>query len=67
MNRERDERMWELAYKLARSGEYINCWLIEKELQYQGFRRAQQLLSDPDRRDELDRMCAVAQKGRTNA
>jgi hypothetical protein len=36
MTRERDERMWNLAYRLAESGEHRNYLAIEWELQALG-------------------------------
>jgi hypothetical protein len=40
MTRERDERMWNLAYRLAESGEHRNYLAIEWELQASGYPRA---------------------------
>ena len=37
MTRERDERMWNLAYRLAESGEHQNYRAIEWELQASGY------------------------------
>ena len=62
MSRERDERMWALADKLAQSGEYTGWWGIEVELRTQGFSRARQLLDDEQTREHLDGMCASARK-----
>ena len=67
MSRERDERMWALARKLAQTGEYSGWWEIEVELRTQGYSRARQLLDDKRTRDGLDRMCAEAQKERADA
>ena len=67
ISREKEERMWRLAYKMARSGEYIGWHLIEVELRSMGYSRARQLLDDDSIRDRLDRMCAEAQKRATNA
>ena len=44
MTRECDERMWNLAYRLAHSGEHRNYQAIEWELQAFGFPQARQLL-----------------------
>jgi hypothetical protein len=41
MTRQCDERMWNLAYSLAQSGEHRNCQAIEWELRVS---RARQLL-----------------------
>ncbi len=67
MSRERDERMWVLAYKLAKSGEYTGWWDIEVELWTQGFSRARQLLDDEQIRERLDTMCAEARKDKADA
>ena len=63
MSRERDERMWNLAYCLARSGEHRNYQAIEWELRAFGYSRARQLLHRERVRERLDGMCAEAQKG----
>ena len=60
MTRECDERMWNLAYRLAQSGEHQNHQAIEWELGASGFRRARQLLDHERVREKLDRMCAEA-------
>jgi hypothetical protein len=60
MTRERDERMWNLAYRLAKSGEHLNYQAIEWELQAIGYPRARQLLYDEQVREKLDGMCAGA-------
>ena len=62
MTRECDERMWNLAYRLARSGEHQNYQAIEWELGASGFRRARQLLDHERVREKLDGVCAEAQK-----
>ncbi len=67
MSRERDERMWALAYNLAQSGEYTGWWDIEVELKSQGFSRARQLLDDEQIRERLDGMCAEARKDKADA
>jgi hypothetical protein len=60
MTRECDERMWNLAYSLAQSGEHRNCQAIEWELRAFGHSRARQLLCPERVRDKLDGMCAEA-------
>jgi hypothetical protein len=60
MTRECDERMWNLAYRLAQSGEHQNYQAIEWELGASGFRRARQLLDHERVREKLDGMCAEA-------
>ncbi len=67
MSRERDERMWALAYNLAQSGEYSGWWDIEVELRTQMFSRARQLLDDEQIRERLDSMCAEARKDKAGA
>jgi hypothetical protein len=44
MSRECDERMWNLAYRLAQSGDHQNYRAIEWELQAFGYPQARQLL-----------------------
>jgi len=46
MTRERDERMWNLAYRLAESGEHRDHRAIEWELRAFGYPRAAQLPSE---------------------
>src|SRR5947208_87503 len=58
MTRECDERMWNLAYRLAHSGEHQNHQAIEWELAACGFRRARQLLDHERVREKLDGVCA---------
>jgi hypothetical protein len=59
---ERDECMWELAYRLARSGVHRSYQSIESELSGLGYRKARSLLDDETARERLDRMCAGARK-----
>jgi hypothetical protein len=63
MARECDERMWNLAYRLAQSGEHQNYQAIEWELRAFGYPRAPQLLCHERVREKLDDMCAEARKG----
>ena len=60
MTRECDERMWNLAYSLAQSGEHRNCQAIEWELRAFGHSRARQLLRPERVRKKLDGMCTEA-------
>ena len=60
MTRERDERMWNLAYRLAQSGVHRNYRSIEWELQAFGYPRARQLLYDERVRKRIDGICAKA-------
>jgi hypothetical protein len=55
--------MWNLAYRLAQSGEYRNYLAIEWELQAFGYPQAPQLLCRERVRERLDSMCAEARKG----
>jgi hypothetical protein len=59
-SREKEERMWALAEKLARSGKYSRCQQIEWELRKQGFGRARQLFDDEDIRKKFDLLCAAS-------
>ena len=63
MTRECDERMWNLAYRLARSGEHQNCQAIEWELRAFGYPQARELLDHERVRERLAGICAEAQKG----
>jgi hypothetical protein len=54
--------MWNLAYRLARSGEHRNYQAIEWELRASGYPQARQLLDREQVRERLDDMCAVAQR-----
>ena len=63
MSRERKERMWDLALRLARSGDHIGWWSIEKELEDLGFSAARQWLGEEDR-ERLGQLCAEALKER---
>ena len=63
MTRECDERMWNLAYRLARSGEHRNYQAIEWELRAFGYPQARRLLGHEGVRERLDGICAEAQKG----
>jgi hypothetical protein len=60
MTRERDERMWRLAYRLAQSGEHRNYQAIEWELQAFGYARASQLSYPEGVRESIDGICAEA-------
>ena len=48
VSREKEERMWALAEKLAMSGGYDGWWAIEVELRARGYARARYLLDDDD-------------------
>ena len=67
MTRERDERMWNLAYRLARSGEYRHCQAIEWELRAFGYSQAPHLLCRERVRERLDGICAEARNGLVSA
>ena len=66
MGQNKKERMWTLALKLARSGDFASCRQIEKELESQGFSAARRWL-DQGEHDRLDRLCAEARGTRANA
>ena len=66
-SRQKEERMWKLAYEMARSGDYGGWWAIEVELRSLGYSRARQLLDTERTREEMDRLCAKAQKRRVRA
>ena len=67
MSRECDERMWNLAYRLAQSGDHRNYRAIEWELQAFGYPQARQLLYHARVRERLDVICAEAQRSPTGA
>jgi hypothetical protein len=62
MTRQLDERMWNLAHSLAKSGEHRNSQAIEWELRAFGYPRARQLLYHGRAREKLDGICAETQK-----
>ena len=59
--RQCDERMWNLAHRLAQSGEYRNYQAIKWELRAFGYPQAPHLLCRERVRERLDSMCAEAQ------
>ena len=67
MNRERGEEILQLAYNLALSGNYPIAWDIAVELRSLGYQMARDLLNNKQTREQLDRMCAEAQKMRCHA
>lgn len=67
MSRECNERMWNLAYRLAHCGEHQNYQAIEWELQAYGYPQARQLLYHARVRARLDAICAEAQRSPTEA
>ena len=67
MNRERGEEILQLAYNLALSGNYPIACDIAVELRSLGYQMARDLLSNKQTREQLDRMCAEAQKMRRHA
>lgn len=56
----KEERMFQLADELARSGEYSGWLQIEQELRSRGYPRARSLLDIPAIRERLDCECAKA-------
>jgi hypothetical protein len=67
MSRECDERMWNLAYRLALSGEYRHYQAIEWELRAFGYPQAPQLFCRERVREKLDSICTEARKGFVSA
>ncbi len=67
MSRERGEQILHLACNLALSGDYPIAWDIAVELRSLGYRMARDLLDNKQTREQLDRMCAEAQKTRRYA
>jgi hypothetical protein len=67
MSRECNERMWNLAYRLAHAGEHRNYQAIEWELQAYGYPQARQLLYHARVRERLDAICAEAQRSPSEA
>ena len=61
------ERMWQLAYTMARSGEYRNAREIAVALQSRGYPQAPQVLANKRIREELDRLCVEAKTGNIDA
>jgi hypothetical protein len=64
---QKEERMWNLADEMARSGNYIGWLEIEWELRSLGYGRARQLLDDERIRERLDRICAESRKAKPRA
>ena len=64
MSQVRSERMWELAYDLARSGIYLTWTHIAAELQSRGFAQARSLLDTALVRKELNHLCTSAKAKR---
>jgi hypothetical protein len=62
MRRAPAEEMLQLAHEFALSGAYVNGWDIADELRSLGYQMARDLLDNKETRDQLDRMCAEAQK-----
>ena len=58
-----DTLIKEHAYHLAHTGGFFGWLAIERELQSEGFPRAQFLLDDGLIREELNKICAEARKG----
>ena len=67
MSRECNERMWNLAHRLAHCGEHRNYQAIEWELQAYGYPQGRQLLYDARVRARLDAICAEAQRSPSEA
>jgi hypothetical protein len=54
---------WELACELARSGDYANVVMIERELHRRGVLRDSSLTTQIFRRELLTRLCHAARNG----
>ena len=54
------ERMWEMAYDMARSGEYASARDIAAALQRRGYPHAPAVLDNKRVQQELDRLCTEA-------
>ncbi len=67
ISRAKEERMWRLAYQMARSGKYSGWLSIEHELRSRGYSRARHLLDRESIRERLDKMCTEAREGCANA
>ena len=61
------DRMWQLAYDMARSGEYRNAREIAAALQSRGYPQAPQVLDNKRIREELGRLCTEAETGNIDA
>ena len=59
---DRSERMWEMAYQMARSGCYSGVDDVAKALQSR-YPHAPQVLDNKRIREELDRLCMEARPG----
>ena len=66
MSQRHTERMWEMAYKLARTGAYRTWTQIALELQSRGFSQARWLLDTALVRKELNHLCAAAESKRVS-
>ena len=67
MGRVSDNQTLQLAYNLALSGAYPIAWDIAAELRSLGYHTARDLLNNKQTREQLNRMCAEAQKTRRHA
>ena len=63
VGREKEERMWRLAERMARSGKHASYMTIEWELTSLGYDQAHEMLSRVQVRERLDRLCREAKKG----
>jgi hypothetical protein len=64
ISRQKEERMWTLAEKFAKSGDYIGWWDIEPKLRSLSHFRARSLLENESVRAKLNRICTEARKSR---
>ena len=61
------ERMWQMAYQMARSGEYRSAREIAVALQSRGYPQAPQVLANKRIREELDRKRRLGSAFRSHA
>ena len=67
MAAERDEQMWDLAYELAKSGDYPNSQYIEIDLRSLGFRDVDQIALNRAARKRITELCLEARKKKSDA
>jgi hypothetical protein len=58
-----DKHLWQLACDMARSGEYANIIMIERELRRQGLLAGEHLTTNIVKRELLTRVCHAVRNG----
>jgi len=58
-----DKQLWKYACELARSGEYANVIIIERELRRRGVLAREHITTNVMRRELLTRVCHAARNG----